>query len=189
MHSEDDDVVRVREALLLDSAAIARVHVDSWRTAYKDIVFEKFLADLSYSERENKWSTRIGKQGNFVFVAEDIQNRVPEKSIVGFASGGANRSKEDEYTGELYSIYILDEYRGKGIGKNLLRSLVPKLLDHELNSMLVWVLAKNPYLRFYVKLGGQYVRSREIDIGGTNYEVAAYGWKDVSSLLSKIDLM
>jgi hypothetical protein len=41
---------QVREAMLEDAAAIARVHVDSWRTSYQGIVPEGFLADMSYEE-------------------------------------------------------------------------------------------------------------------------------------------
>jgi hypothetical protein len=44
--------MRVREANPTDAAAIAKVHVDSWRTTYKSIVPDDFLANLSYEEHE-----------------------------------------------------------------------------------------------------------------------------------------
>lgn len=172
----------VRQAVLSDSAAIARVHVDSWRTAYRGIIDEDYLAGLSYVDRETMWYREIANPRNFVLVSEDIRIGMPAK-VIGFVSGGANRSKDTSYTGELYAIYILEEYRGQGIGKKLVRSLVERLVDHDFNSMLVWVLVKNPYRQFYEKLGGQYVRSQEIQIGRTNFEEVAYGWKDLSDLL------
>ena len=42
----------IREASPTDAAAIARVHVDSWRTTYAGIVPADYLANLSYTRRE-----------------------------------------------------------------------------------------------------------------------------------------
>ncbi len=174
----------VRRAVASDSAAIARVHVDSWRTAYKGIIDENYLASLSYVDREAMWSQAIGNAGNIVLVAEDTPINVPAKTVVGFVSGGTNRAKDTSYAGELYAIYILEEYRGKGIGKKLVRSLVQRLADLNIDSMLVWVLAKNPYRQFYERLGGLFVTSQEIQIGGANFEEIAYGWKDLNPLMN-----
>ncbi len=43
--------VIVREASLEDAPAIARVHVDTWRTTYRGIIPEDYLATLSYQQR------------------------------------------------------------------------------------------------------------------------------------------
>jgi len=45
----------IREASLTDTAAIARVHVDSWRITYAGIVPADYLAKLSYAQREQFW--------------------------------------------------------------------------------------------------------------------------------------
>jgi len=160
------------------------VTVDSWRTAYKGIIAEDYLANLSYATREARWPQAIVNPRNIVLVAEVSQIKVNEKAVIGLACGGANRVEGTDYAGELYQLYILEEYRGKGIGKKLVRAFVQRLVDRNIGSMLVWVLAKNPYRRFYEKLGGQFVSSQEIEIGGVNYEEIAYGWKDVSPLLA-----
>ena len=55
--------------------------------------------------------------------------------------------------------------------------LVEKLVEVGYNSMLVWVLAKNPYHTFYEKLGGVHVRSQQIEIGEAIFEEVAHGWK------------
>jgi hypothetical protein len=49
------------------------------------------------------------------------------------------------------------------------------------------VLAKNPHRKFYEeKLGGKYLRSKQIEIGGTIYDEIAFGWKDLDLLLCRI---
>jgi len=171
--------VHIRKAVVADAAAIARVHVDSWRTAYRGIISDSYLATLSYDQRRNGWKDVIENERSFVFVAEEERPGL----IVGFVNGGKERSKNSDYTGELGSIYLLEDYRGQGIGQRLVITLVKKLIESGNNSMLVWVLAKNPYRKFYEKLGGKYVRAQQIEIGGSSYEEIAYGWKDLRPIL------
>ncbi|KAF0820926.1 MULTISPECIES: hypothetical protein [unclassified Cytobacillus] len=47
--------MKIRAAELSDAEGIAKVHVDSWRTTYKDIIPENFLENLSYQSREELW--------------------------------------------------------------------------------------------------------------------------------------
>ncbi|MFI5420637.1 MAG: GNAT family N-acetyltransferase [Nitrososphaerales archaeon] len=177
--------MNIRPAVVADASKIARVHVDSWKTAYHGIISGDYLASLSYSDREARWSMALSNSNNLVFVAEDNDLDRSNHSIIGFCSGGANRSAKTDpgFAGELGAIYILEEYRSKGVGKALVQSLVRALLNHSHRSMLVWVLAENPYRPFYEKLGGQYIRSKEIEIGGGMFEEVAYGWSDIEILL------
>ncbi len=96
------------------------------------------------------------------------------------------KSNAAVYAGELGSIYILEKYRGRGVGRTLVQSLAKSMMEHNFDSMLVWALAKNPYRRFYETLGGEYVCSRQIQIRSSNFEEAAYGWRDITSLLSSL---
>ncbi|WP_311195647.1 hypothetical protein [Planococcus sp. 107-1] len=54
--------MQIRRAESGDAKGMAKVHVDSWRTTYKEIVPQHFLDGMSYSERENRWSRQIMKQ-------------------------------------------------------------------------------------------------------------------------------
>src|SRR5438552_7633626 len=94
----------IREASPTDAAAIARVHVDSWRTTYAGIVPADYLAHLSYARRELFWRDILSApaQPGCVYVAAQDTGR-----IVGFASGGPERRHDAIYQGELYAIYLL----------------------------------------------------------------------------------
>lgn len=165
----------IRKAGIEDVAAVAKVQVDSWRTTYKGIVPEDYLNSLSYGEREVIWQGAI--QENNLYVAEDGLGQ-----IIGFSIGGKERTgKYDAYTGELYAIYILEAYQGKGIGRLLVQSVVDDLQEKKLNSMLIWVLTENPACRFYEALGGKTIDTEEIEIGGKQLSETAYGWADISS--------
>lgn len=170
----------VREATHSDVSAIARVHVDTWRTTYRGIVPDEFLANLSYEKRENGWHQVLNnapKDGNFTYVAEDESGQ-----IVGFANGGVERAGDPVYQGELSAIYILKNHQQKGIGRELVRVVAERLGRMEIYSMLMWVLADNPACQFYETLGGQRVHEKEIEKGGTKLSEIAYGWTDTSNL-------
>jgi ribosomal protein S18 acetylase RimI-like enzyme len=170
----------VREAKIADAPAIARVNVDTWRTAYRKIIPEDYLAKLSYEKREISWIENISiaeKNAHFVYVAENDSGK-----IVGFAAGGRERLGKYIYQGELFAIYILEEYQRQGIGRRLVRSIAVKLTELGLNSMLVWVLGDNSACKFYEVLGGEKIDEHQTSRAGVALKEIAYGWTDIKQL-------
>jgi ribosomal protein S18 acetylase RimI-like enzyme len=166
----------IRQAVQSDAASITRVHVDSWRSTYRDIVSEAHLAKLSYEEREYIWSRALGDSKQFTFVAEEAGR------IVGFANGGRNRDDKSEFAGELYAVYLLQAYQQQGVGRRLTLAIAKELERMGMRSMMLWVLRDNPACAFYKKLGGKAVASNTTIIGGATLEEVAFGWKDMSVL-------
>lgn len=168
--------MKIRAAKLSDAGGIAKVHVDSWRTTYKNIIPEEFLENLSYQSREELWINIIPK--GIVFVAEN-----DEGQIVGFSSGGKERSGEyKEFQGELTSIYILKEFQGQGIGKALVQSVTKELGKSGMNTMLVFVLADNNSTLFYEAMGGKVIDKIEVEIAGKKLNELVYGWDTIDTL-------
>ena len=175
-------MMKIRTAIKEDAAGITKVHVASWQAAYKDILPEEFLKNISFEHRLQSWSKALDKppseHGIFVAVSD-------QEEITGFATGGSNRStdKFPQFEGELYAIYLLYSAWGKGVGEQLTKSVVKKLGQDNINSMLIWVLADNPACGFYEKMGGIIVGKSEIQIAGGNYEELAYGWNNLQNLI------
>ncbi|MEK4485613.1 GNAT family N-acetyltransferase [Psychrobacillus sp. FSL H8-0484] len=168
--------MKVREAKLSDANGIALVHVDSWRTTYRSILPDEYLMNLSYKRRKQLWETNIPK-GN-VFVAENDEGK-----IVGFASGGKERSgKYKEYEGELSSIYILEEYQGQGIGRLLVKSVIKEIQNSGINTMLVLVLEENNSRRFYEAIGGKQINKVVVEIAGKKINELVYGWDNIRNI-------
>ena len=88
------------------------------------------------------------------------------------------------YAGELYAIYLLEQYQRHGIGRMLVGELCAWLLSQDLTSMYTWVLEKNPSRRFYESLGGIEFRRQTLPLGGLHLAEVAYGWDDISPLVS-----
>lgn len=176
--------MHIRTATVDDAAAIAYVHVESWRTTYQSIVPDDFLARLSYSQREQFWRQLLTEPDShtIVYVAEDDCGK-----IIGFASGGPERSGDTLYTGELYAIYVLAQHQGQGVGRQLVLPLVRRLLQEGMRAILLWVLAENPARKFYERLGGQPVYEKPVTTGGMPLLEIAYGWQDVQTLIESTD--
>jgi ribosomal protein S18 acetylase RimI-like enzyme len=172
----------VREALPKDAAGIARVHVKAWRATYQGIVPEHLLDNLSYERREQYWQGLLSDPDDqtIVLVVDH-----PYSGVVGFASAGPERTGNFPYQAELYTIYMLKTYQGRGIGRNLVTGIAQKLVERGLTSMLVWVLRDNLFRAFYEVLGGEEIGEQEITIGDANLVEVAYGWKDIRPLASQ----
>ena len=162
----------VRPAVLDDAAAIARVHVASWRTTYRGLLPDDFLSSLSEESYTDRWRRVMGDGLSRVFVVDQ------DEDVVGFASCGRERAGETGFSGELYAIYILDRAQRQGHGRELVRAAAGALREMKLPDMIVWVLRDNMAARhFYERLSGVYVRAQPITIGITTLEEVSYGWR------------
>jgi L-amino acid N-acyltransferase YncA len=166
--------MKIRKATPADARGIAKVHVDSWRTTYKDMFPAEYLQSLSYESREELWNEVI--PNGHVFVVENDQG-----DIVGFSSGGRERTGNyPGYEGELYAIYILQEYQGNGIGRKLVMPLIEVFKKEGIHSMIVLVLDENPSKYFYQSLGAIEIDQLNDTIAEKEVMELVYGWKSLS---------
>ncbi|HEX7064717.1 MAG TPA: GNAT family N-acetyltransferase [Bacillales bacterium] len=174
--------MNIRKAKVEDSAGIAKVQVDSWKTTYDGIVPDSYLQRMSYEARKNNWKQIIDLSGhrNIVYVAED-----EEGMVVGFVSGGRERSDNyPEFQSECYAIYLLEEVQAEGLGRKLFVRLAEDLSESGFSSMLVWVLADNLSARaFYESFSPETIDSQQIEIGGEMLEEVAYGWRTLKRFI------
>ena len=90
----------------------AYVHWKSWHDAYKGIVDQSYLDSLTLEKCEEialKWPDNL-------LVAKDGDR------VVGFVGYGECRDEDLTDTGEIFAIYMLEEYYGSGVGKALMKA-------------------------------------------------------------------
>jgi ribosomal protein S18 acetylase RimI-like enzyme len=160
--------------------------VDSYRAAHRDHIPEESLMRSTYEESERNWARTLrelsedDEREEYIYVAENDAG-----DIIGIAMGGPESSNHPLYTGAIYFLYLLPAYHRQGIGRQLLISVVERLVEHGMDSLLIWVLKANtPARRFYEALGGQFVLEKQIEDRGAVLDEVAYGWRDVSVLLN-----
>lgn len=174
-------MMHIRKAAVEDAAAIAKVHVDSWRTTYKGIMPSDYLNSLSYEKRTVLWERNIEEKGDYVVVAEtDIGN------ITGFGTASKRDTNTVARSGDLTSIYLLEEYQGQGIGKMLLKELFLhfKRLDYE--RIFVEVLEDNKTRYFYEYYGAKLVNTVQLKFDGKILNELIYEWEDLNDVLEKL---
>ncbi|MDN4071740.1 GNAT family N-acetyltransferase [Fictibacillus terranigra] len=172
--------MKITKASEEDIKEVARVYVDCWKTTYEGLVPDDYLERLSYEEAEHRWLNFLkDENGPFIYMAINHSGK-----IIGFASG---KSTEDEnFEGELYSLYLLPECRGSGVGRQLISYVAKSFKEKGIHSMMVWVMKRNKSgVGFYERMGGMEYIHRKSEFGGTAVDDVAYGWNDVSVLCMK----
>ena len=173
--------MRIREAEYKDAHNMGTVHVDTWRSTYRGIVPDAYLDSLSHESAETKWRQRLASPEllRFHLVAEDDDGRV-----VGIVEAGLNEDEKfPEYEAQVYTLYILRQFQHRGIGRMLIHETVRRLLEMDIESMLIWVVSQNPSRGFYEHLGGRFLGTNVLHIHGWDVEESAYGWDDLSAIL------
>ena len=119
----------------------ACVHWRAWHEAYPGLVKDEYLERLTLEKcGEMAFQWREG-----VLVAKDGGR------VIGFAGVG-DRGDEDPETGEIFAMYVLSEYYGKGVGRQLMDAALERLKGYP--RICLWVLKENRRaIRFYEKCG------------------------------------
>jgi ribosomal protein S18 acetylase RimI-like enzyme len=183
-------MISIRRARPSDAIAIGAVHVAAWRSTYPGILPDGFLARLSVPRQAAYYDAAI-RSSTGVFVASASGNDVPPGSgsrIVGFATAGRSRVSEIPgrrlAEGEVETLYVLDDWRDRGVGRKLMRVAAGHLAETGCKSCFVWVLRDNPSRWFYQRLGGRPVAEAMTHVAGQQVPQTAFVWDPIESLLT-----
>ena len=176
-------MIGVRRARPVDAAAIGAVHVAAWRNAYAGLLPDAYLAGLSAARHTAGYDAAI-RRGAGVFVAVASGRDLPEGArvgVVGFATVGRARTALAD--GEVETLYVLDDWRDRGIGRRLMRAGASHLLAEGCRTAFLWVLRDNPNRWFYERLGGRMVAESVTCVAATDLRQVAYAWNPIERLL------
>ena len=76
---------------------------------------------------------------------------------------GESRNSQYPNSGEIYSLYVLKEYQGHGLGKDLFMLGIKELINKGYTSMILNVLDGNKTIYFYEKYGGKKVSTKQAE--------------------------
>jgi ribosomal protein S18 acetylase RimI-like enzyme len=163
----------IRPAQPKDAKAIAQVYVDTWRSTYAGLLPDPILVKMSLEHQRVSWSRTLAA-GKQVVVLEH------NGGVVGFGSCGRNRLRRLDYTGEIFTLYVLPDLHGRGLGRQLIGGLFDALIGGDHDSALLWVLATNPSRFFYEAMGGRRIAERDERMRGHRLYEIAYGWRPLA---------
>lgn len=169
--------MHIRKAKAKDAKGIIEVNIKTWITTYSGIIPQEVLNNKEQTIKESikKCEETVEKDDN-VLVA------IKNAKVVGIASYGKARAVNKEKTGELYSIYVLKDYQGQGIGEQLFKKVKNILYDKGYNEMVVTCLKQNPYNKFYKKMGGEIIKVINSNICGFEMEENLIHFKNLHNM-------
>jgi GNAT superfamily N-acetyltransferase len=145
---------QMRVAEPSDAEAIAVVHVEAWRWAYRGLVPDAFLDSLSVDARRRLWEGALesDESPQRVLVWDEAPLGAPT-DVRGFVSYGPARDPKSD-AAEIYAIYVTERDAGRGIGTALHDEALHALREAGYDRALVWLLEINERGRaFYARHG------------------------------------
>ena len=179
------NVITLRSATPDDAPAIARIHVETWRHAYRGIIPDAHLAALSIEKRSAGWAQNIQKAPDATLIAER------DGTVAGWISFGSCRDEGETAQAELYAIYIDPRHQRAGIGRTLTRAAERRLAERlpQAARITLWVLERNHAARaFYASLGYQPDGVSKIElIGGAPFVELRYAKSTAAKAVAAAD--
>jgi GNAT superfamily N-acetyltransferase len=141
--------IGLRNAAASDAALLARLHTESWRSAYADILDPHYLEHEMEGERRAHWQTHLAAvlsgQGQ-IYIAER------EGEVLGFVC--ALRERDLDWGGYIDNLHVRPHLKGGGIGKVLLDAALGWLHSIGQAHAYLWVYEANlPARGFYEREG------------------------------------
>ncbi len=147
----------IRRATVEDAEALARLHVDAWRVAYRGLVPDSRLDSLDYERRATRFREQLAGHGLETAPSKE-ETYVAERGgeILGFVTLGACRDADvdPQRVGEIWGIYLAPQHWRQGAGRRLCRFAEGLLASRGCVEIKLWVLAGNVRARrFYEAMG------------------------------------
>lgn len=164
-------MAELRDAVPADAHRIADVLARSWRAAYRGLIPDEVLADLSISVWEQRWSDALTTPPpNTGAVVATIDG-----AIVGFAATGpplVATDRADPTLGDLYALYLDPDVWRRGIGTQLHAAALDRLRSCDFTHAGLWILDTNERaLRFYLGRGWSDAGRTQLDRGPGGVEL------------------
>lgn len=172
----------IRPARVEDAGEIANVRVTTWRSTYRGLISQDYLDKMDIAAETRNYQNGLAHMPpeRIIFVAEVQPEGGPQPDrgkVVGYSNAGPARDLDSEFPAELYALYILPEYQGRGIGRSLVREAAGWLTGKGYQTMIIYVLRENePARKFYEAIGGRMVRELTRDVLGLTLSEVGYGY-------------
>ncbi len=163
----------IRAAGPEDAEEVERLRVAGWQAAYRGIIPDGYLDRMRVDgeRRRRRMISRAAAVPDGAVESVAVQGN----AIVGWVAGGRCRDADrpGPRHGEVYAIYVLPEWWGRGVGRLLMAHAVRALTGAGLADITLWVLEGNQRARrFYEAAGFRLDGARqELDLGGPVTEV------------------
>ncbi|WP_312472242.1 GNAT family N-acetyltransferase [Neobacillus sp.] len=112
-------------------------------------VFEGTLGEVKpTNEKVEKLVEPLLEKGSYYLIATE------DDKLMGWVLIGASKDQfTDKMNGFIYELFVLVEYRGKGISKRLMRTAIDHLRQHGYHEVRLSAFSENNAIKLYEKMG------------------------------------
>ena len=155
----------IRKAIENDAESIVNINIKGWVETYQGIFPDEFLKGLEQKKAESieKCKNKISE-----YIVCEMDNKV-----VGFLRFGKNKKDYNEKYAEVYALYVVSQYKKRGIGKKLLEYSFTKLKG-TYDYVLISTLQENSATKFYEKCGGREIGTCYFKLDNREYKENLY---------------
>jgi ribosomal protein S18 acetylase RimI-like enzyme len=173
---------RIAEAVIVpagpgDAAALADVHVRSWRETYEGLLPAVYLDRMSVQTHARRWRHHLthAAAGEVVLAVEG------PRGLIGYCTGALHPLEGARRQGEIITLYLLNSAQGLGLGRRLMEMTARALQAQGASSLIIWALSGNDRAgRFYEHMGGGVAAQRDVKGWGGGLKETAYYWSDIA---------
>lgn len=181
----------IRPARIDDALGMAHVIVDTFLQANEGIMPEEAL-----EKRRQEWTYEVSARNWERPLREIEEGRTPDSciyvavddplnEIVGLAMGTPSATG-GAGVGEVDVLYVRADHQGQGIGRALVQAVAAYLAQRGITTLHIAALeASPPARRFYERLGGQLIGTRDDYDEGILIPLVVYAWPDTQALIAK----
>ena len=132
--------MEIRVAGVADASAVGKVHSEAWKSAYRGVFPDRYINSDTASKRTDEFLDSI-KDDKYTYYLLQESNQ----------TAGIVKTHAEENSLEIESFYILNEYRGKGLGSQFIdfikNSVKPECI-------FLWCLEDNSKARHFYENNG-----------------------------------
>ena len=138
--------IRIRAAKKEDATSLANIIVESWKSAYSEIIPKDEITRYLDKDRRKIQFEKFIENGEIVLIG--LLNEMP----CGLVFANKDNDEGLENCGSIYSIYLLEETWGKGLSSKLMDQTIEILKEEGCKQISLWVYEENLRARkFYEK--------------------------------------
>ena len=164
--------------------AVAALHIASWQSAYRGMLYDRYLDGAIHAERESVWKARFTgepRPDQIVVVADDGTDFVAFACIL---------AGHDPRWGSLIdNVHVRPDRKRTGIGRRVLAEAAARVpQEHSRTPLHLTVLEANrPAQAAYERWGGELAEHLEADLpDGQRLPVRRYSWASPDALIAAL---
>lgn len=182
--------MKIRPARVEDALAMARVLIDTFMATNRET-----MSAEAYQKRQQEWTYEVSARNWASFLSEIANGEQPRccvyvaegetGEVIGLADGCPSKTPGDgEEVGELDVLYVAESHQRQGVGRALVQTVAADLADKGMPTLHICTpVVATEARRFYERLGGRAIGTRDDDEDGEVVQLVIYEWKEARLLL------